>query len=322
MPDSRRMQPALMSFRPAGPSAISVEVQSIGANHPMRRMPPHGHLFFELLVIVEGNGTLSVADREIVLAPRSVVALPPGVEHDCRRFGTVGGWSIIFLPDGAGADTERTFTVDERIPSSASFDAFRHSVREGRRPDVLGEDAFEAALTLIACMKRELDERPVGYDVMVRSALQMVLITVGRGTAEAGRDDLSDHDHPTRAFLTRVFAEIDAHFTESGLLRAAARRLDVQPGHLTTKVRRLTGRTYGTWVIERRMIEARRLLAQTDLSLAEIAERVGYAEIESFVRRFRRYHAMTPGSWRRGTRSKRKSRPDEPSFVESRSIGA
>ena len=47
------------------------------------------------------------------------------------------------------------------------------------------------------------------------------------------------------------------------------------------------------------MQEARRLLADSDLTVAEIAGRVGYREVGYFIRRFRTAHGVPPAAWRR-----------------------
>ena len=70
------------------------------------------------------------------------------------------------------------------------------------------------------------------------------------------------------------------------------------PGHLTTIVRRRTGRTVQDWIIDRRMAESRRLLADTDLPIQEVARRVGITDPGYFSRLFRRTHGTTPRSWR------------------------
>ena len=82
--------------------------------------------------------------------------------------------------------------------------------------------------------------------------------------------------------------------------RDVAAAVGVTPGHLTTVVRRGTGRTVGQWVTERRLQEARRLLAGTDLTVAAVAARTGYADAGYFIRRFRAAHGLTPQEWRRG----------------------
>jgi AraC-like DNA-binding protein len=70
------------------------------------------------------------------------------------------------------------------------------------------------------------------------------------------------------------------------------------PGHVTTVVRRRTGRTVVEWITERRLTEARRLLTGTDLPVAEIARRVGLPDPGCFARIFRAGHAATPREYR------------------------
>jgi AraC-like DNA-binding protein len=72
----------------------------------------------------------------------------------------------------------------------------------------------------------------------------------------------------------------------------------VTPAHLTTTVRRKSGRTVQQWLTERRMIEARRLLAESTLSVAAIAGRVGFTDPGYFTRVFRRDHGLSPQAWR------------------------
>jgi len=100
--------------------------------------------------------------------------------------------------------------------------------------------------------------------------------------------------------LAAVFDVVDARFHEPISLRDVADAVGLTTGHLTTVVGRRTGRTVQQWITERRMREARRLLADTDLTVTEIAPRVGYREAGYFVRRFRTAHGVTPGAWYKG----------------------
>ena len=99
--------------------------------------------------------------------------------------------------------------------------------------------------------------------------------------------------------LAAVFDVIDARYHEPISLRDVADAVGLTTGHLTTVVGRRTGRTVQQWITERRMREARRLLADTDLAVGEIAHRVGYREAGYFVRRFRAAHGVPPAAWRR-----------------------
>lgn len=101
-----------------------------------------------------------------------------------------------------------------------------------------------------------------------------------------------------------ALSQVERHHAAPGFGPAAvARALGYSPAHLTTRVRRATGLPLGAWIAERRMAEARRLLAATATPLGEVAAAVGYADPESLARRFRRAHGgLTPGAWRRAHR--------------------
>lgn len=80
-------------------------------------------------------------------------------------------------------------------------------------------------------------------------------------------------------------------------------RAGSNPAHVTTLVRRATGRPVQAWIIAGRLAEATRRLRHTDEIVDVIAERVGYADATHFIRLFRREHGITPAAWRSRQRS-------------------
>ena len=121
---------------------------------------------------------------------------------------------------------------------------------------------------------------------------------VGRLAADVV-GDLRLKDEP---LLAEVFTFIEERYRERISLKDVARAVSLSPGHLTTVVRRKTGRPVQEWISERRMVEARRLLVETDLTVEEVDRRVGYGDAGYFARSFRRSHGATPLSWRRAGR--------------------
>ena len=51
-----------------------------------------------------------------------------------------------------------------------------------------------------------------------------------------------------------------------------------------------------------RLMKARRLLRESDLSTEEIAARCGYASLPSFTRRYKAAFGVGPGAYRRGNK--------------------
>ncbi|MGH2893813.1 MAG: helix-turn-helix transcriptional regulator, partial [Solirubrobacteraceae bacterium] len=141
-------------------------------------------------------------------------------------------------------------------------------------------------------------QRGDGYHEAVVAHLTLLLVEISRLAADTA-DDLKLHNDPV---LNSVFTVIEQRYHEPLSLKHVAAALNLTPGYLTTLVRRRTGRTVQEWITERRMAQARRLLAETDLSVAAIATRIGYADSGYFVRTFRRTHATTPLRWRQAGR--------------------
>ena len=116
--------------------------------------------------------------------------------------------------------------------------------------------------------------------------------------ARLADDVVGDLRRSGEPLLADVFAVIDRRHAEPMSLRDVACEVGMTPGHLTTVVRRRTGRTVQEWIIERRMAEARNLLADTDLPVGEVARRVGMSDPGYFSRQFRRIHGTSPRGWR------------------------
>ncbi len=148
----------------------------------------------------------------------------------------------------------------------------------------------------IGAIESELASRQQGYRQAALAHLTLLLVDVARLASDVV-DNLRRSGEP---LLADVFAVIDRRHAEPMSLRDVAREVGMTPGHLTTVVRRRTGRTVQEWIIERRMAEARSLLADTDLPVGEVARRVGMSDPGYFSRQFRRTHGMSPRRWRGG----------------------
>jgi YesN/AraC family two-component response regulator len=99
--------------------------------------------------------------------------------------------------------------------------------------------------------------------------------------------------------LQPVFDYIEKNFRASIGLREVAQAVGYSPAYLTEWVGRLTGKTVLTWIITYRLREACRLLRSTTLSIAEVAQAVGYADPSPFSRIFRREYGQSPQAWRK-----------------------
>jgi YesN/AraC family two-component response regulator len=103
---------------------------------------------------------------------------------------------------------------------------------------------------------------------------------------------------PSDSQLSKVFQFIEANYHQSISLNQVAQAFGYSPSYLTGLVRLKTGQTVNHWIIKRRMTAAQALLMETNQSVNQIAEAVGYQNAVHFFRQFRQYHGTTPRVWR------------------------
>lgn len=103
---------------------------------------------------------------------------------------------------------------------------------------------------------------------------------------------------PASPKLDSVFRFIEAHYDQPISLNDVAQQAGYSPAYLTNLVQSHTGRTIKQWIIERRMAQAKILLANTDNSVRHIAEASGYSDAGYFTRQFRQFHGLSPQAWR------------------------
>lgn len=272
---------------------VSVTRFDTEAAHP--HLPPdhrHAHDFFVLLYVEEGMGSFTVDGAERPLRAGDVHAISPGQvigEAAAAEFARGCAWSVAFTPDAVPALTSVFPLAWTHHPLLALF-AF--SAGRGRiaQPDQANWSAW------LADLAEELaDPGRLGAREAVAALLTRLLVAAARLAPSAPA--------PPDPLVERVFAEIEATFREPVSAADVARTLGYTPGHLTTVLRRRTGRPLLEWITERRMTEVRRMLRETDLSLDAVAARTGLRDATYLVRRFRDRHGITPQRWRRTQRA-------------------
>jgi LacI family transcriptional regulator len=83
-------------------------------------------------------------------------------------------------------------------------------------------------------------------------------------------------------------------------LKEIATVAECSPNTFVARFRELHGSDPVTWLRERRLAEACRLMEESDLAIGEVSRRCGFTSVSNFVNFFQRQMGMSPGSWRSG----------------------
>lgn len=99
----------------------------------------------------------------------------------------------------------------------------------------------------------------------------------------------------TRDFKELLYNEIK----ETQSAASFAEKLNVSPNHLNKSIKATTGKTAKELINEAFILEAKNLLFETDLSIAEVSQELGLEDAAYFSRLFRQHSGMTPQEFRK-----------------------
>jgi two-component system response regulator YesN len=171
---------------------------------------------------------------------------------------------------------------------SASIAMFLHAVREqlnyfgGNFESILGNEE-EILAQIDACAS--LDQ------------IQRVL----ESFAHAGSGSFAERYGGTRhREIIRILERINSDLSQPMPLDGLAEEFGFSASHFSRMFKEIVGENFKDYLSRKRMEEAKRLLAETDLKVYEIACRVGYADQHYFSEAFRKRVGYTPREYRNG----------------------
>lgn len=83
-------------------------------------------------------------------------------------------------------------------------------------------------------------------------------------------------------------------------LKSLAQQLGFSPSYLSVLIKKDLGLPFQDYLIQERMRKAKLLLLTTDLKIYEIAEQVGFEDINYFSQRFKQVVGQTPRQFKKG----------------------
>ncbi|MFV0243477.1 MAG: AraC family transcriptional regulator [Qingshengfaniella sp.] len=237
----------------------------------------HRHAgIWQVLAVFEGGGELAAGGETRMFGANVAILVPAGLIHGYRfHSGTRG--IIVSLPfgpdqgsDGAGRMADGAIVV----PLDTGLDAH------------------------IRDLEAEYLGRAPGRATALLALAQLIRLRITRAAVggAAGRLDSA------RVLFQRLIDMVDRHLAEPLGVADYAERLAVSPTHLSRVCRGVCGVSAQVVIRERRMAEARALLAHTDMRVSAVAYAVGYPDPNHFSRAFRDYSGAAPKAFRLKTR--------------------
>jgi AraC family transcriptional regulator, transcriptional activator of pobA len=140
------------------------------------------------------------------------------------------------------------------------------------------------------------NSRPEQRDRIVRLLLQLILMKMNRFYLPGNGTNSSRRE---AELVRRFLVNLEQNPKVASAVSSHAASLSVSPETLSETVKKETGKTPGTLIRERVLLEAKRLLLHTSLSVSEIAYQLLFKDPSYFNRFFRRATGKTPAEFRK-----------------------
>ncbi len=244
---------------------------------------PHLHRdLHHVILIAEGGGTMTAEAETATFAAPALLLVPAGIVHGFGWHQESRGW-VCTIADAYFAQL-----------------AMRDPALDGlfRMPRALSltDGEGEAIAASLGEVQRELSWSTPGQRAAVEAALLAILVRSLRcGGAAAARGSGSRREAEV---VARLRARIEARFRLREPVGVHARALGVSVTALRLACSRVAGSSPAAMLDARALLEARRLLLYSNLSVGEVADAVGFEDPAYFSRFFARHVGTPPRAFR------------------------
>ncbi|MCI6675778.1 MAG: AraC family transcriptional regulator [Clostridiales bacterium] len=247
----------------------------------------HFHNYYEVGICHEGEGEMILGEQEIHFYSGCISIIPQTELHTINTFGKKASWEWMYF--------DIYELLEELYPDD---DILRENIRhivEKRGKLLMPDTDIQKMNFLIRGIFNEIQSKGYMYRDMIKHMLLMLVVEIVR--------KLQNKDMPERVPIkkTDIFPAI-AYIKENyhslikvGTLAHCSGMSESYFRKVFEKYMNMKPLDYINFV---RIQKSCALLRETNLSVSDIAEQVGYESISSFIRNFKKIVGCTPHQWK------------------------
>ncbi|GLB52258.1 AraC family transcriptional regulator [Neptunitalea chrysea] len=244
---------------------------------------PHRHSFFQVLLIKEGSGEHVIDFQSFPIAKGDLYFLSPGQIHkwdfDKATEGIIINFDEIFFSSFlAKRDYIKDFLF---FIGNANYSLFKTKA-VAKKVTAIFDKIYEEYSHLAT---------NISWDLLRTYLLELFMIC----DKEMSQKEHEHYDSKPQFYLLKNFERlIEEHYIQKRLPKEYAEILCVTPNYLNALCQKIKGVSAGTLIRNRLLLESKRLLINSELSISEIAYQLDFKDNSYFSRFFKKYEGLTP----------------------------
>jgi AraC-like DNA-binding protein len=261
---------------------IEIEVKDLEFVRELPKLlgQPHKANFYQIVWITEGCAILRIDFRDIEIKANEILIISSG---QVCQFDTTSGYSgkmVLF--------TDSFFTITELDANFLHTSEILNPVNLNRTVSVCPQLTGNIIALLDEELKGPADHFQTG---IARNFLRIILL-------ETERQHTSSYPPVVNNIGRKFYNAVEQHFKENRTTEYYVDLLGINEKILSKEVKTLTGSTPKVYIDSRTILEAKRLLSYSSLSVKEIGFELGFEEPTNFNKYFRKHTNRTPAQFR------------------------
>ncbi|MBR6693940.1 MAG: helix-turn-helix domain-containing protein [Clostridia bacterium] len=251
----------------------------------------HYHNYLELVYVISGEANHTLGGKAGSLRRGNYFVVDYNTAHHyVSERCNLGIINCLFLPEFLGPAFSEAKSFNELCEQYYFKETGR--LINGPTSNIVFDDDGTVG-TLFLQMDREHKEQKEGYLSMLRYLLGQIIIETIR---KVGSNDKISNQ------TAEIIHFINQNFEHKITLDEVCNHLGYSVPYISGKFKKETGFTFTKYLQNRRIEAACRMLATTDMSIIDIAEKCGYNDLKFFGKVFKQVTKVTPRYIRKQSR--------------------
>ncbi len=264
------------------PDLLHCETISSRSREHQWEIKPHRHAdLCQLLFVFKGQAELEIEGQRTQLQTPAIQVLPPLSVHGFRFSEDVEGFIVTLA-------TPLISHLQAQLGESVQALACAESYPAGQDGDYLN--------SLFMALQAEYNGHQPAREMLMHSLVSVIMVWVSRQAIV--RHKASQRPQRQREYLNGFIQLVEETYRQHVKVEDLAHRLGISVSHLNGTCRELAGQPALQIMHERQLLEAKRLLTYTSMTIYEMSELLGFSDPTNFTRLFRRRVGISPKAFR------------------------
>lgn len=264
------------------PDLLHCETISSRSREHHWEIKPHRHAdLCQLLFVYKGQAELEIEGQRTQLETPAIQVLPPLSVHGFRFSEDVEGFIVTLA-------TPLINHLQAQLGDSVHALARAENYPAGKDGDYLN--------SLFSALQAEYNGHQPAREMLMHSLVSVIMVWVSRQAIV--RHKASQRPQRQREYLNGFIQLVEETYRQHVKVEDLAHRLGISVSHLNGTCRELAGQPALQIMHERQLLEAKRLLTYTSMTIYEMSELLGFSDPTNFTRLFRRRVGISPKAFR------------------------